>query len=94
MKRIVRNSLLLLLLATGVTYLLDYAVLRIRMARNRGPFGTVTVHRYYAVEKKNGKTEFMFNPPQDEQCVHSVFPHLGYLPCWRLERQPEQRVNI
>ena len=94
MKRIARNSLLLLVLAIGVTYLIDYAVLRIRIARNREPFGTVTVHRYYAVEKKNGKTEFLFNPPRDEQCVHSMFAHMGYVPCWRLERHPEQRVNI
>jgi hypothetical protein len=94
MTRMARNSLLLLLLTLGISYLADYGLLHIRLVRNRQPFGTVTVHRYYAVQKKNGKTEFMFNPPADEPCVHSLFPHLGYDPCWRLARHPEQRIDI
>jgi hypothetical protein len=94
MKQFVFKSLLLLLVVFAALYAADYGFLQIRVARNREPFGTVTVHRYYAVQKKNGKTEFMFDPPQDQQCVHSIFPHLGYPPCWRLERNPEQKVNI
>ena len=48
----------------------------------------------YAVAQKNGKTEFLFNPPQAETCVHTLFPHAGWLPCWYLSRYPEQRTNI
>jgi hypothetical protein len=94
MKRSAVIFLLVLLAIAGVSYALDYGLLRLRVARNRSPFGTVNVRRYYAVQKKNGKTEFMFNPPQDEQCVHSAFSHMGYLPCWRLARHPEQRIDI
>jgi hypothetical protein len=26
-------------------------------------------------------------------CVHSLFPHMGYQPCWYLSRHSEQRTN-
>ena len=94
MKHLAVKSLVVLLAIAALLYALDYGLLRLRIARNRDPFGSVSVRRYYAVQKKNGKTEFMFNPPQDEQCVHSVFSHMGYLPCWRLQRHPEQRTDI
>lgn len=32
-------------------YAADYAVVRYRVARNRAPSGTVTVYRYYAIQK-------------------------------------------
>ncbi len=78
------------LLAYGV----DYAVFRYRVASNRQPYGQITVTSYDAVLQKNGKTEFIFNPPQAQTCVHALFPHAGYVPCWYLQRHTEQRTNI
>jgi hypothetical protein len=52
------------------------------------------VKRYYAVLQKNGKTQFIFEPPGDESCVHALFPHSGQMPCWYLSRHPEQRTEI
>jgi len=75
-------------------YTSDDLTLRYRMVRNRNPFGSVTVRRYYAVREKNGKTEFMFNPPENQTCVHSLFPHSGCLPCWYLSKHTEQRIQI
>jgi hypothetical protein len=72
----------------------DYAVLRYRAARNRGPFGTVTVYRYYAIQKKANKVEYVFNGTEDQTCVHALFSHMSYPPCWYLERHTEQRTNI
>jgi hypothetical protein len=72
----------------------DYAVFRIRAATNRNAYGTVTVNHYYAVLQKNGKTQFIFDPPQDQTCVHALFPHAGFLPCWYLIRHPDQRTDI
>jgi len=80
----------LALLAFG----LDYAVFRIRVATGRNPYGSVTVTHYYAVLQKNGKTAFMFDPPQPQTCVNALFPHVGSLPCWYLSRHPEQRTDI
>lgn len=72
----------------------DWAIFRLRLATNRGPYGSVVVTRYYAVLQKNGKTQFLFNPPAPETCVRALFPHAGVWPCWYLTRYPEQRTNI
>jgi len=77
-------------LAFGV----DYTVFRVRVATKRSPYGSVTVRHYYAVLQKNGKTTFMFDPPQPWTCVNALFPHGGSLPCWYLRRHPEQRTDI
>lgn len=72
----------------------DFAVFRIRVATDRNAYGSVTVSHYYAVLQKNGKTQFIFDPPQPESCVHALFPHSGEMPCWYLSRHPEQRTDI
>ena len=80
-------------MATAV-YIVDYAVLRFRVATNRNPFSTVTVRPYYAVPRKDHKTEFLVQDPQDQACVNSLLPHLGDLPCWYLSRHKEQRIDM
>jgi hypothetical protein len=83
--------------ALGVTafaYAVDYGVFRYRVATNRQPYGQITVSTYDAVLQKNGKTEFLFNPPEPQTCVHALFPREGYEPCWYLQRHTEQRINI
>jgi hypothetical protein len=84
-------SLLALLLAL---YSGDYLVLRYRIVRKREPFGTVTVYRYYAIQKKANKTEYVFLDSQSETCVHALFPHLGDLPCWYLNGHTERQIDI
>ena len=82
------------LVSLSILYISDYALIRYRMAKNRSPFGTVTVQRYYAVPQKNRKTEFYFDQPQDQSCIHSLFPHFGYSPCWYLNRKRVKQINI
>jgi hypothetical protein len=72
----------------------DYASLRYRAAKNRNAFGSVEVQPYYAVPLKDGKTEFMFLKPQNEVCVHSMFPHLGHSPCWYANKHRDKRINM
>ena len=80
--------------AAALAYGLDYAVFRIRAATSRNAYGSVTMNHYYAVLQKNGKTQFIFDPPQAQTCVHALFPHEGWMPCWYLSRHPEQRTDI
>lgn len=94
LRRIFRATLLSLLGGAILTYGVDFIVFRIRSALNRNPFGSVTVSHYYAVRQKNGKTQFIFEPPADETCVNALFPHSGSPPCWYLTRHPEQRTDI
>ena len=79
---------------TALAYAVDYVAFRYRVAANRQPFGQITVTTYDAVAQKNGKTEFIFNPPEAQTCANSLFPRAGYVPCWYLQRHTEQRTNI
>jgi hypothetical protein len=91
-----RRSRLLLLLAflcVGI-YACDYLSVRYRIAKNREPFGVVKIQRYYAVRQKDGKTEFLFLEPETQQCVHSLFPHLGCNPCWYVKRRKVKRIDM
>ena len=90
MKRIVSIAVLLL----GLVYVGDYLSLRYRIPGNREPLGTVRIQRYYAVPQKNRKTEFMFDEPETEVCAHSLFPHLGYRPCWYVNRKKLKRIDV
>ena len=87
-------ALLALVAATALAYGLDYMVFRIRAGTNHNPYGSVTVNHYYAVLQKNGKTQFIFDPPQAQACVNALFPHQGSPPCWYLSRHPDQRTDI
>jgi hypothetical protein len=87
-------SILVVVGAVALTYGVDYLVLRVRAATNRNAYGSVTVNHYTAVLQKNGKTTLTFDPPQPWTCVNSLFPHQGWLPCWYLNRHPDQRTDI
>ena len=92
-KRWLVYAFVFLLGATLIAYSSDYAVFRHRLANNQA-FGQVMVTNYDAVQQKNGKTEFLFDPPQAQTCVNSLFPHRSFTPCWYLQGHTEQRTNI
>ncbi len=92
--RLMAGTLLSAAVLAGLAYAADYAVFRYCVARGRQAFGQVTVTHYDAVQQKNGKTEFLFDPPQAQTCVNTLFPHAGYAPCWYLQRHTEQRTDI
>jgi hypothetical protein len=81
-----------------LAYLGDYGVLRVRIWRNMQPYGTVTVQILYAISEKGppntNRTEYSSAPAEDQTCVNSLFPHLGYTPCWYLRRHAQKQVNV
>ncbi|MGI9102475.1 MAG: hypothetical protein ACR2IF_08525 [Terriglobales bacterium] len=78
-----------LVIAVAAIYAGDYVVMRLRTE----PTGSVMVRKYYALHKAREKTNFVFAEPAPETCVHALFPHLGYPPCWWLSRHTEQRID-
>jgi hypothetical protein len=94
LKRLIVVGLSGVLAGTLFAYAADYVAFRYRVAANRQPFGQMTVSSYDAVKQKSGKTEFIFNPPEQQTCVHALFPHSGFVPCWYLQRHTEPRTNI
>lgn len=91
---LIKRIFIAVVLISAAVYAGDYAVLRLRIATNHNPFGTVTVRPYYAVPRKDHKTEFLFDDPQNETCVHSLFPHGSDSPCWYLSRHRERRIDL
>jgi hypothetical protein len=84
--------LLAVSLAGALAFAVDAAVLRYRASAHRNAFATVTVHPYYAFPRKDKKTELMFGDPRDQACANSLFPQMGYSPCWYLRRHPDQQL--
>lgn len=94
LRRIFVGAILAATAAGALAFGVDYAVFRLRVATNRSPYGSVVVTHYTAIQKKSGKTEFIFDPPEPQTCVNALFPHAGSLPCWYLTSHPEQRTDI
>jgi hypothetical protein len=63
--------------------------------RMRLPAGldSVPVQPYYAIPQKDGKTEFVLADPETLTCAHSLFPQLGYKPCWYVSRHRQVRMD-
>ena len=88
--RYAKHTLWIVPVAIAIAFLVDYVVLR----ASRNPTGSVLVRRYYAVGLKNGKTEMYNADPESQMCVNSIFPHLGYSPCWYLRRYNSKEIKI
>jgi hypothetical protein len=71
-------------------YIGDYIVVRLRS----DPTATVEVTKLYAVLQKDGKTQYEEGDAETQTCVNSIFPHLGYSPCWYLRKHKLQQVNL
>ena len=82
------------MVSLGALYAGDYSILRYRIWRGREPYGQVTVHHYDAVPLRNGKTEIFPLAPDNETCVHSLFPHFAFNPCWYVSRHTEDRIDL
>jgi hypothetical protein len=93
--RIVRWMALVAVACVAIVYAADDLSVRHRMAHRTktDPLETTQVRPFYAVPLKNGRDEFDFGDTEAQTCVHSLFPHLGYNPCWYMKRQ-NQRPTI
>ncbi|HTZ73758.1 MAG TPA: hypothetical protein VMB47_07550 [Candidatus Aquilonibacter sp.] len=92
-KKILVRGFLGLLGTAVVAYVLDAIQVRIRLATG-GPsraYDTVTV--LYAAGLKGGKYEIYSDQPDSETCTRSLFPQLGYQPCWYLRRQSMKMLD-
>jgi hypothetical protein len=64
----------------------DYLVLRYRIAAHGADAATSSVPTFYAAPLKNGRLDVYYDQPQSQTCVRSIFPWLGYEPCWYVRR--------
>ncbi|MFZ3214173.1 MAG: hypothetical protein WA188_21920 [Terriglobales bacterium] len=89
-----KTALIVVLGFCALLYAGDYATVRYHIPRSRDPLATVEVQPYYVVPLKDGKTEFMFLPTENQVCVRSLFPHLGHSPCWYVRRHRNQATKF
>lgn len=91
-----RITLVALIAAIVVLYVGDYLFVRYRMTKNRigDPFESLKIEPTFAIPHKNGSAEIVIGDPQVETCVHSLFPHMGYAPCWYLNRTSKNIIML
>jgi len=92
----VRRALIIAAAVIALVYAADFAQFHLRTTgKNSGPaFGTVKMQPYYVIPHKGGKAEYIFGDPQDQTCIHALFPHSGYTPCWYLARQSAKAIPM
>ena len=88
-----------LILASTMAYGYDYASVRRRMnAKKPGdPFDVVTYPHLLAIPLKGNKVDYELDaqsPMESDPCVHSLFPHYGYTPCWYVLRKSKSPTQM
>jgi hypothetical protein len=83
----------------AVVYASDYVAVRLRVAYPKlgSAFESVQMERLYAIPLKNGNVEYELDARQPEvtvPCLHALFPHLGYSPCWYLRRNSQKPIPM
>ena len=76
-----------LIMLLAIAYGYDYASVRRRMSAQKpgDPFDVVTYPHLLAIPQKGNKVDYELDaqsPIESESCVHALFPHYGYTPCW------------
>lgn len=85
------RMLVALVACAALVYVADWIVLQ---ARSDSAHGSLVVNNAYVIHQKNGKVEFLYDPPQDTPCVRSLFPHQSEPACWWLARHTDQQKDI
>lgn len=77
-------------------YLADYVLLRLRMAHPAAtnPIEVLNFQPTYAVARKDCQAEFDFGATEQRTCIDTLFPHLGYSPCWYVKRTVQKPIPI
>jgi len=98
-RMLLKRILIGTLAALALTYCGDYFFLHLRMLHPKpaDPFETLKALRVLAIPEKNGKTEYEVdaqNPERTVTCVHSLFPHSSYSPCWYVKPRINQPIPM
>jgi hypothetical protein len=93
LKKILVRGFLGLLGAVVVLYVADAIQIRIRLATGGTARAYDSVSVLYAAGLKDNKMEIYADQPQMQTCSRSIFPQLGYSPCWYVRQNTTQMLN-
>jgi len=83
-----------LIALVAALYIGDYISARYAIPGHRQTLGTVQVRTMTAVKLKNGNFDYTLGDTVDQTCVHSIFPQMGYTPCWYLSRHATRQITV
>jgi hypothetical protein len=94
-----RRVLIVVAVLFAAVYAYDYLSVRHRLAAQKqgDPFDVVTYPHLLAIPQKGNRVEYALDvqsPMVSESCVHSLFPHSGYTPCWYVNRRAKTPVPM
>ena len=92
--RLLERIALILILSLMSLYALDYVTLRFHIPPSRPALGSVDVKPEYVVRLKNGKDDISFGDPETDACANSLFPQMGYTPCWYARRHKNKEIDV
>jgi hypothetical protein len=92
-KKILVRGFLGLLSATVVLYIVDAVQVRVRLATGGAARAYDTVTVVYAAGLKGNKYEVYAGDPDLVTCSRSIFPQMGYSPCWYLRENTMQVID-
>ena len=89
-----QQVLIAIITLIAAVYAVGYLSVRHRAAaRKQGdPFDVLTYPHLLAIPQKGNKVDYELDaqsPMLSEPCVHSLFPHDGYAPCWYVRRKAQ-----
>lgn len=88
-----------LLTLLAIVYGYDFASVhhRARAQEPGDPFDVVTYPHLLAIPQKGNKVDYELDaqsPMESVACVHSLFPHYGYTPCWYVLRRSKSPTQM
>lgn len=86
MMRWLRIAVMTLAAIAALSYLLDWAVFRMRGS----PTLKITVSHFVSAPLKNNKEEIDYTGSEEIPCSITLFPQGGYTPCWWLRKHTNQ----
>ena len=93
MRLILRVAEIALLAVAGL-YVGDYLSAHYHIPGNRQTWGSVQVKTLWAVRMKNGRSDYSLGDTVTQTCVRSLFPQMGYTPCWYLSRHTTKVITV
>ena len=93
--RFVYALCMLLALAYGYDYASVHS--RVKSQKPGDPFDVVTYPHLLEIPQKGNKVDYELDaqsPMESDPCVHSLFPHYGYTPCWYVQRRSKNPTQM
>jgi len=93
-KTLLKWSAGILLALAVLIYMGDLAWFAFRNWKPKANDPLETMTLFLATDTKGGRVEIFYDQPQSQTCVHALFPHAGYTPCWYLDRSGIKRIGL